>query len=88
MVMHPCNPDTQEAEVGGSWFKTSLGKSVRPYLKNNYSKKEGRMTQETEHLSCKHKFLSSKPQYCQKKKKRKRNMVLPGQVEQAGPMCY
>jgi hypothetical protein len=25
---------TQEAERAGSWFKTSFGKSIRPYLKN------------------------------------------------------
>jgi hypothetical protein len=35
----PINPPTPEEEVGGSQFDTSLGKNMRPYLKNCQSKK-------------------------------------------------
>jgi hypothetical protein len=36
-------PDTWGVEVGGLWSKTSYEKkkSMRPYLKNSYSKKAG-----------------------------------------------
>jgi hypothetical protein len=40
----------QKAELGGSQFKASQGKSVRPYLKQTKSKKIGGMTQVVECL--------------------------------------
>jgi hypothetical protein len=38
-------PATQEAEIGGPWFKASLGKSMTPYWKKKKTetkRKEGR----------------------------------------------
>jgi hypothetical protein len=35
VLMHTCNPCSQEAEIGGIPFKASRGKIARPYLKKN-----------------------------------------------------
>jgi hypothetical protein len=35
----PVIPATQQAEIGGSWYKASLGKSKRTYLKNKLKAK-------------------------------------------------
>jgi hypothetical protein len=33
-------PATLAAEIGGSWYETSQGKRIRPYLKNKKHKTE------------------------------------------------
>jgi hypothetical protein len=35
MVMHACNPNTQEAEAEGSQFETRMGYIGRSYLKTD-----------------------------------------------------
>jgi hypothetical protein len=40
MVAHPIVPATQEMEIGRLWSEASLGKSMRPYLKNKLKKKK------------------------------------------------
>jgi hypothetical protein len=39
--MKPVIPATWEAEIGESRFKASLGKSIRPYLKNKIKTSDG-----------------------------------------------
>jgi hypothetical protein len=66
----PVIPATWETEVGGSWYQASLGKRVRPYLKNKLkAKRTGRgIVQKKEYLSSKCGALSLIPRIAKKKK--------------------
>jgi hypothetical protein len=58
----PVIPATGEAEVGGLWSQTVLGKSMRPYPKVGGELKQkgvGGASQMVECLPSKHKALSS-----------------------------
>jgi hypothetical protein len=68
-------PAIWEAEVGGSWFKASLGKvEARPYLKNKVknSKRTVGMAQVIECLCSKHQALSSVPSTTKNEKEAKK----------------
>jgi hypothetical protein len=49
--------------------ESSLGKNMRPYLKNKVRHKHGDVTQVVEHLPCKYKALNSNQSTIKKKKK-------------------
>jgi hypothetical protein len=55
MVAYVYNPSYLGRKMGGSWFKASVGKSMKPYLKNKRKrKKTGAMAQVVENLLSKH----------------------------------
>jgi hypothetical protein len=61
-------PATKKAEIGGWWAEVSLGKIIRPYLKN----KGWGIPQGVKCLPSKHEVLSTDPSTAKKKKKKKR----------------
>jgi hypothetical protein len=55
-----------EVNVGESQSETGPGKSLRPYLKINKAKRAGDVAQVVDHLSSKHKTMSSNPSTAKK----------------------